>query len=70
MISSAIDSLNIKEVREAPPSLQSNIAVRWEFYTALASAAAGAEIVCVRHPESVALLKDAFASLKSKKPGV
>jgi len=66
MISSAIDSLNIKEVRDADPAVQDDMAVRWEFYTGLAAAAAGAEIVCVRHPKSVSLLKDAFAGLSAR----
>ncbi len=65
MISSAIDSLAIKEVREAEPSLQDDMAVRWEFYTGLAAAVAGAEIICVRHPKTVAMLKNAFDSMRN-----
>jgi acetyl-CoA decarbonylase/synthase complex subunit delta len=63
MICSAIDSLTIKEVREAEPSLQDEMAVQWEFYTGISGAAAGAEIICVRHPKTVMMLKNAFASL-------
>ena len=70
MICSAIDSLNIKEVRDADPSLQDSMAVAWEFYAGLAAAAAGAGIVCVRHPGSVALLKEAFAGMASGRGGV
>ena len=65
MISSAIDSLTIKEVREAEPDLQDDMAVTWEFYTGIAAAAAGAEVICVRHPRTVGMLKSAFAALKS-----
>jgi acetyl-CoA decarbonylase/synthase complex subunit delta len=64
MICSAVDSLTIKEVREADPPLQDEIAVRWEFYTGIAAALAGAEIICVRHPGTVGLLKQAFNSMK------
>jgi acetyl-CoA decarbonylase/synthase complex subunit delta len=64
MICSAIDSLTIKEVREADPQVQNEMAVKWEFYTGIAAAAAGAEIVCVRHPETIGMLKDAFENLK------
>ena len=65
MICSAIDSLTIKEVRETDPSLQDEMAVQWEFYTGIAGAVAGAEIICVRHPKTVRMLKNAFASMKS-----
>ena len=65
MISSAIDSLTIKEVREAAPALQDEMAVQWEFYSGIAAAVAGSEIVCVRHPKTVKMLKKAFAALKS-----
>jgi acetyl-CoA decarbonylase/synthase complex subunit delta len=37
--------------------------VAWEFYTCLAAATAGAEILCVRHPKTIPLLKSAFAGL-------
>ncbi len=63
MICSAADTLTIKEVREAPPEGVNEMAVSWEFYTCLAAAAAGAEIVCVRHPQTIGLLKKAFAGL-------
>jgi acetyl-CoA decarbonylase/synthase, CODH/ACS complex subunit delta len=65
VICSAIDSLTIKEVREAEPALQDEMAVQWEFYTGIAAAVAGAEIICVRHPKTVRMLKTAFASMKS-----
>ena len=65
MICSAIDSLTIKEVREADPALQDEIAIQWEFYTGIAAAVAGAEIICVRHPKTVRMLKNAFASIKN-----
>jgi acetyl-CoA decarbonylase/synthase complex subunit delta len=65
MISSAPDTLTIKEVREADLDGQDDMAVKWEFYTSLAAAVAGAEIVCVRHPKTIGMLKLAFASLKN-----
>ena len=68
MISQAPDSLTVKEVREAPPEWQREIAVRWEFGFALSAAVAGADIVSVRHPETVRLLKEAFRSLLSGAP--
>ena len=66
IICSAADSLNIKEVREADPSEQDAIAVSWEFYTGIAAAAAGAEILCVRHPKTIGMLREAFASMKGR----
>jgi len=66
MICSPIDTLNIKEVREADIQNQDTIAVMWEFYTGIAAAVAGAEIICIRHPNTVELLKKAFAALKTK----
>ena len=65
MICSAIDSLNIKEVRESDPALQDEMAMQWEFYTGIAAAVAGAEIICVRHPKTVRMLKNAFAGMKN-----
>jgi acetyl-CoA decarbonylase/synthase complex subunit delta len=65
MISSAPDTLTIKEVREADLDGQDDMAAKWEFYTSLAAAVAGAEIVCVRHPKTIGMLKLAFASLKN-----
>ena len=65
VICSAIDSLTIKEVREADPAQQDEMAVQWEFYTGIAAAVAGAEIVCVRHPKTVGLLKKAFTDMRS-----
>jgi len=67
IICSAIDSLTVKEVREAEPAIQDDIAVQWEFTTGLAAAVAGSEIICVRHPGTIPLLRKAFTSLKSGK---
>jgi acetyl-CoA decarbonylase/synthase, CODH/ACS complex subunit delta len=64
MICSAADTLTIKEVREAGPELQDEMAVAWELYTGLAAAAAGAEIICVRHPGTVGLLRKAFDDMQ------
>jgi acetyl-CoA decarbonylase/synthase complex subunit delta len=69
MISQAPDSLTVKEVREAPPGGQREIAVRWEFGFALSAAIAGADIVSVRHPETVRLLKVALGNLLAGSPG-
>jgi acetyl-CoA decarbonylase/synthase complex subunit delta len=69
MICSAIDTLTTKEVREADPARQDEMAVVWEFYTGIAAAVAGAEIVCVRHPRTIGLLKKAFSDLKSCRAG-
>jgi len=70
MITSASDSLSVKEVREADPSIRDDVAVAWEFYAALSSAVAGSSIVCVRHPKTVPLLKQAFRELwAGKMPG-
>ena len=66
LICSAADTLNIKEVREAAPALQDSIAVSWEFYTGIAAAVAGAEIICVRHPKTIGMLREAFASMKAR----
>ncbi len=63
MISAAIDSLNVKEVREAPKETQDEMAVMWEFSAAFSAAIAGAEIVCVRHPRTVGRLQEAFQGL-------
>jgi acetyl-CoA decarbonylase/synthase, CODH/ACS complex subunit delta len=64
MICSAADTMTIKEVREAEPANADDVAVAWEFSTCLAAAVAGSEIVCVRHPKTIPLLKAAFADLK------
>jgi acetyl-CoA decarbonylase/synthase complex subunit delta len=64
IICSAPDTLGIKEVREAEPASRDAIAVSWEFYTGIAAAAAGAEIICVRHPETIGRLREAFTSMK------
>jgi acetyl-CoA decarbonylase/synthase complex subunit delta len=69
MISQAPDSLTVKEVRDTPPEGQREIAVRWEFGFALSAAIAGADIVSVRHPETVKLLKGAFADLAGSPRG-
>ena len=68
MICSAIDSLTIKEVREAEPAVQDEMAIQWEFYTGIAAAAAGAEIICVRHPGTIPLLRKAFTDMKKSGP--
>lgn len=67
IICSPIDTLTVKEVREADPAIQDDIAVQWEFTTGLAAAAAGAEIICVRHPRTIPLLRKAFTSLNAGK---
>ncbi|OPY36702.1 MAG: Acetyl-CoA decarbonylase/synthase complex subunit delta 1 [Methanoregula sp. PtaU1.Bin051] len=67
MICSAVDSLSVKEVRDAEPGTRDTMAVAWEFYTGIAAAAAGAEIICVRHPDSIGKLKEAFRSLAHSK---
>jgi len=64
MICSAADTLTIKEVREAEPEVKNEMAIQWEFATGIAAAAAGAEIICVRHPGTIPLLKKAFADMK------
>jgi acetyl-CoA decarbonylase/synthase, CODH/ACS complex subunit delta len=69
MISAAIDSLNIKEVRDSPADLQDEMAVMWEFYAGFSAAIAGAAIICVRHPRTVPLLKEAFRALAPDKEG-
>jgi acetyl-CoA decarbonylase/synthase complex subunit delta len=66
IICSAADTLNIKEVREADPAVQDAVAVSWEFYTGIAAAAAGAEIICVRHPKTIGMLREAFAGMKAR----
>jgi acetyl-CoA decarbonylase/synthase complex subunit delta len=66
MICAPSDSLTIKEVREADAGVRNAIAVEWEFATSLAAAVAGAEIVCVRHPDTVKPLKAAFTGLKTR----
>ena len=66
LICSAADTLNIKEVRETTPALQDAIAVSWELYTGIAAAVAGAEIICVRHPKTIGMLREAFASMKAR----
>jgi acetyl-CoA decarbonylase/synthase complex subunit delta len=63
MISSAIDSLVVKEVREADEADACQTAVAWEIYSMLPATIAGASIVCVRHPLSVGPLKSAIAAL-------
>jgi acetyl-CoA decarbonylase/synthase complex subunit delta len=63
MISSAPDSLMVKEVREADPSGGGTIAVAWELYTMLSATIAGASIVCVRHPSTIGPLKAGINAL-------
>ena len=69
MICAPSDSLTIKEVREAEAGARDAMAVEWEFATSLAAAVAGAEIVCVRHPETVKRLRAAFSSLNTRTGG-
>jgi acetyl-CoA decarbonylase/synthase complex subunit delta len=69
MISAAIDSLNIKEVRDAPADLQDEVAVMWEFYAGFSAAIAGAAVICVRHPRTVPLLKGALQALSTGTQG-
>ncbi|NMB79635.1 MAG: acetyl-CoA decarbonylase/synthase complex subunit delta [Methanomicrobiales archaeon] len=64
MICSPADTLTIKEVREADAKDIDDVAIAWEFYTGLAAAAAGAEIICVRHPKTIGMLRAAFADMK------
>jgi acetyl-CoA decarbonylase/synthase complex subunit delta len=66
IICSAADTLSIKEVREADPALQDQMAVSWELATGIAAAAAGAEILCVRHPATIGPLRQALASMKAR----
>lgn len=66
IICSPTDTLSIREVREADPVIQEEMAVNWEFYTGIAAAAAGAEIICVRHPKTIGMLREAFASMKPR----
>lgn len=63
MISSAIDSLTVKEVREADPSKCDRISVAWELYAMLPATIAGASIVCVRHPLTIRALKAGIDAL-------
>jgi acetyl-CoA decarbonylase/synthase complex subunit delta len=63
MICAPSDTLTIKEVREAEGVTRTGMAVEWEFYTSLAAAVAGAEIICVRHPMTIGMLRQAFAGL-------
>jgi acetyl-CoA decarbonylase/synthase complex subunit delta len=63
LISSAADSLTVKEVREAEGRDADQSAVAWEMYSMLPATLAGASIVCVRHPLSIAGLKSAIESL-------
>jgi acetyl-CoA decarbonylase/synthase complex subunit delta len=66
MISSAIDSLNVREVREMDPELLDEMAVSWEYYAGLSAFVAGANIVCVRHPRTVERLKETLHALESE----
>ena len=68
MICAPADSLTIKEVRDAQGDARHEMAVQWEVSTSIAAAVAGAEIICVRHPRSVGVLKQAFAGLKNFAP--
>jgi acetyl-CoA decarbonylase/synthase complex subunit delta len=63
MISSAIDSLTVKEVREADPARIEKISVAWELYAMLPATIAGASIVCVRHPSTIQPLRSGIDAL-------
>ncbi len=63
MISSAIDSLTVKEVREADPSEGDRISAVWELYAMLPATVAGASIVCVRHPSTIRPLRAGIDAL-------
>ena len=63
MICAAGDTLNVKEIRDAPVGGQDQMAIRWEVYTGLAAAIAGAAVLCVRHPGSVPVLRQALDAL-------
>lgn len=63
MISSAVDSLTVKEVREAEGEDADRIAVAWELYAMLPAYLAGAAIVSARHPKTIPLLRDACSSI-------
>ncbi len=69
MISSAIDSLTIKEVREADISGSERISVAWELYAMLPATIAGASIVCVRHPSTIRSLRAGIDALWSSPGG-
>jgi acetyl-CoA decarbonylase/synthase complex subunit delta len=69
MISSAIDSLTVKEVREADPSVSDRISVAWELYAMLPATIAGASIVCVRHPSAIQPLRAGIDGLWSASAG-
>lgn len=63
MICAAGDTLNVKEIRDAPAGGQDQMAICWEVYSCLAAAIAGAAILCVRHPGSVPVLRQALDAL-------
>ena len=63
MITSATDSLTVKEVRESEPAVREEMAVMWELYAAISSAVAGSAIVCVRHPRTVGMVKAALREI-------
>ena len=42
-----------------------DFAVKWEFYTGIAAAVAGAEIICVRHPKTIPMLREAFSGMRA-----
>jgi acetyl-CoA decarbonylase/synthase complex subunit delta len=63
IISSAPDTLTVREVREADEGIRQRVAVHWEFSTALASVFAGASMAGVRHPQTIPLLRGAIDAL-------
>jgi len=69
MISASPDALNVKEVRVGTLEERSATGCMWEYTTALATIVAGAEVVVVRHPGSVPLLKKAVLGLTADSAG-
>jgi len=63
MICAAGDTLNVKEIRDVDGPEQDLMAIRWEVYTGLAAAIAGAAVLCVRHPGSIPVLRQALDAL-------
>ena len=61
MICAPSDTLTIKEIRGAVHNHET--AVSWEVATSVAAALAGATILVVRHPGSLARLRKAIDSL-------
>jgi acetyl-CoA decarbonylase/synthase complex subunit delta len=62
LISSAPDTLSVKEVREADPERMGEMAVAWELSSMLSATVAGAAVVCVRHPSTIRPLREGIAA--------